>query len=111
MSCCVPARICPTGRAQDIVSTDFKAYEAGNIKFGVAQVEVTTLNEISERLDEVRAALRALTEQRGLGFCGLDDYGHCREQQLVGVRGASRAITSDCRSRARAMACGTCRGW
>ena len=57
--------------AQDMVSTDFKAYEAGNIKFGVAQVEVTTFNEISERLEEVRTALRVLTEQRGLGFAAL----------------------------------------
>jgi manganese-dependent inorganic pyrophosphatase len=57
--------------AQDIVATDYKAYESGGIKFGVAQVEVTNFMAITERLDEVRAALRALADQRGLSFAAL----------------------------------------
>ncbi len=57
--------------AQDIVASDFKAYESGKLKFGVSQVEVTSFNAVTDRLDEVRAALRSMTEMRGLGFAAL----------------------------------------
>jgi manganese-dependent inorganic pyrophosphatase len=57
--------------AQDLVSQDFKGYESGLVKFGVSQVEVTSFHPVTERLDEVRAALRSLTELRGLRFAAL----------------------------------------
>jgi len=57
--------------AQDMVQADLKLFEAGTVKFGVAQVEVTSFNTILPRMDEIRAALKALQEQRGLDFVAL----------------------------------------
>ncbi len=57
--------------AQDMVTADFKAFEASGVKFGIAQVEVTSYNAVRDRLDEIREALRALQEQRGLHFAAL----------------------------------------
>jgi manganese-dependent inorganic pyrophosphatase len=57
--------------AKDLVSADFKEFEAGKIKFGVAQVEVTNFQSLTERIGEVRKALNELREQRGLEFAAL----------------------------------------
>jgi manganese-dependent inorganic pyrophosphatase len=57
--------------AQDIVQADLKLFESGNVKFGVAQVEVTHYDAVLEREAEVGAALRALQEQKNLGFVAL----------------------------------------
>lgn len=57
--------------AQDIVQADFKLFESGHVKFGVAQVEVTHYDAVLERQAEVGAALRTLQEQKGLGFAAL----------------------------------------
>jgi len=57
--------------AQDMVQADFKMFESGPIRFGVAQVEVTSFNAIFPRMDEIRAALKALQEQRSLDFVAL----------------------------------------
>jgi Inorganic pyrophosphatase/exopolyphosphatase len=57
--------------AQDMVQADFKMFESGPIRFGVAQVEVTSFNTIFPRMEEIRAALKALQEQRGLDFVAL----------------------------------------
>jgi manganese-dependent inorganic pyrophosphatase len=57
--------------AQDMVTADFKVFEAGPVKFGVAQVEVTNFNTVLDRMSEIRTALRALHEQRGLNFAAL----------------------------------------
>ncbi|BCX03944.1 MAG: hypothetical protein KatS3mg053_1882 [Candidatus Roseilinea sp.] len=57
--------------AQDMVQADLKLFESGPVKFGVAQVEVTSFNAILPRMDEIRAALKALQEQRGLNFVAL----------------------------------------
>lgn len=56
---------------QEIVSTDLKTYEAGGFKFAIAQVEVTNLVQLSERLEALRAALNDLRLQRGLDFAML----------------------------------------
>ena len=57
--------------AQDMVNADFKEFDAGSVKFGVSQIEVTSFNEITERMDEIRSALRTLQEQKGLTFTAL----------------------------------------
>jgi manganese-dependent inorganic pyrophosphatase len=57
--------------ADDMVRADFKEFEAGRVKFGLSQVEVTSFNVVMDRLDEIRSALRALQEQRGFNFAAL----------------------------------------
>lgn len=57
--------------AQDMVQADFKMFESGPVKFGVAQIEVTSFNAILPRLDEIKSALNALLEQRGMNFVAL----------------------------------------
>jgi manganese-dependent inorganic pyrophosphatase len=57
--------------AQDMVQADFKLFESGPVKFGVSQVEVTSFMAIKDRLDDIRSALRAFHEQRGLNFAAL----------------------------------------
>ncbi len=56
---------------ESIVSGDFKEYDAGPVRFGVAQVEVTDMREIEERLDEIRKALTALEKGSRLEFAAL----------------------------------------
>ena len=53
--------------AESIVNSDLKLYEGGGIKFGVAQVEVASLFELSQRLSEISSTLEALCQSRGLG--------------------------------------------
>jgi manganese-dependent inorganic pyrophosphatase len=57
--------------ADDMVKADFKEFEAGPVKFGVSQVEVTNFVPILVRIEEIRSALRMVQEQRGLHFAGL----------------------------------------
>lgn len=57
--------------AQEMVQADFKMFESGPVKFGVAQVEVTSFNAILPRMDEIKGALNALLEQRGMHFVAL----------------------------------------
>ena len=57
--------------AQDIVQADFKMFEAGAVRFGVSQVEVTHYDAVLEREAEVGAALRAQQQQKNLNFAAL----------------------------------------
>jgi manganese-dependent inorganic pyrophosphatase len=57
--------------AQDIVQADFKMFESNGVRFGVAQVEVTQYDAVLDRAEEVRAALRAMQEQKALHFAAL----------------------------------------
>jgi manganese-dependent inorganic pyrophosphatase len=57
--------------AQEMVQADLKLFEASGVKFGLAQVEVTSFNAILPRMDEIHAALKVLQEQRGLDFVAL----------------------------------------
>jgi manganese-dependent inorganic pyrophosphatase len=45
-----------------------KLYDGAESQFGIAQVEVTDLNEIGDHLDELAQALEALIDRRGLEF-------------------------------------------
>ncbi len=51
-----------------IVSSDLKVYDAGELRFGISQVEVTDLGELTERQDAMRDALDKLKEEQALDF-------------------------------------------
>jgi manganese-dependent inorganic pyrophosphatase len=55
----------------DVVSTDLKLYEAGGLKFAIAQVEVTDLLQIEEYRAALTTALEDLRQRRGLDFAML----------------------------------------
>jgi manganese-dependent inorganic pyrophosphatase len=55
----------------EIVSTDLKMYEAGGMRFAIAQAEVTDLMQLDEHKDALDRALVALRDQRGLDFAML----------------------------------------
>lgn len=57
--------------ARDLCTGDFKEFESGKIRFGVAQCEVTNFAELTDRLPEIRDELRAQQSQRGLAFIAL----------------------------------------
>lgn len=76
--------------AQDMVQADFKLFEAGLVKFGVAQVEVTSFNAILPRMDEIRDALKALQQQRGLNFAALMITDIVENNSLLACVGESR---------------------
>jgi manganese-dependent inorganic pyrophosphatase len=54
-----------------VVKGDFKAYDAQDKKFGVAQIEVTDFVNISSQLEILGSALDKLREQEGLDFAVL----------------------------------------
>jgi manganese-dependent inorganic pyrophosphatase len=56
---------------KDIVNSDMKLYDAGGLRFAIAQVEVTDLLQLDEHLGELREALEHLREQRGLDWAML----------------------------------------
>jgi manganese-dependent inorganic pyrophosphatase len=57
--------------AESIVSGDYKEYESGKVRFGLAQVEVADMREIEPRLEELRSALAAMERERRLDFAAL----------------------------------------
>jgi manganese-dependent inorganic pyrophosphatase len=57
--------------ADEVVSGDLKIYEAAGLRFGVAQVEVTDLQEVSDYVGRLDAALQKLCAARGLDFAML----------------------------------------
>lgn len=67
-----------------ILNSDLKIYEGGDTKFGVAQVEVASLVQLSPRLNEISAGLTALCAARGLGLAVL--------MVTDVVRGSSRLV-------------------
>ena len=71
----------------DIVGADFKLYEAGGMKFGVSQVEVTNFAQLDDRLDDIRSALVILRDTKGLDFALL--------MATNVVEGASRLLFSN----------------
>jgi manganese-dependent inorganic pyrophosphatase len=56
---------------QAVVNGDLKIYSAGEVRFGVSQVEVTDLLELRDHLDALAQALEHLRDQRGLRFAML----------------------------------------
>jgi manganese-dependent inorganic pyrophosphatase len=56
---------------KDVVSTDMKIYEAGGLRFAIAQVEVTDLLQLEEHREALLKALSELRDSRGLNFAML----------------------------------------
>jgi manganese-dependent inorganic pyrophosphatase len=56
---------------KDIVGTDLKLYEAGGLRFAIAQAEVTNLMQVKDRLEVLKEALNELRGRRGLDFAML----------------------------------------
>jgi len=54
-----------------VIRGDFKAYDATDQRFGVAQIEVTDFVKISAQLEPLGTALDKLREQEGLDFAVL----------------------------------------
>ena len=52
----------------EIVNTDFKQYEAGGLKFGISQVEVTNRSQLAEYMGALGDALMTLRANHGLDF-------------------------------------------
>jgi manganese-dependent inorganic pyrophosphatase len=55
----------------DVVTTDMKKYETENIRFAIAQAEVSDLYELNEYIEPLRQALQELKERRSLDFAML----------------------------------------
>jgi manganese-dependent inorganic pyrophosphatase len=71
----------------EVVSTDLKAYEAGEYRFAIAQAEVTDLVQLTEHLEELHNALKAMRDQRAMDFAML------MVTDVVG--GSSRLLVTD----------------
>ena len=52
----------------EIVSTDLKMYEAGGLRFAIAQAEVTDLMQLDEHLEALSQALISLRDRKALDF-------------------------------------------
>jgi manganese-dependent inorganic pyrophosphatase len=52
----------------EILKTDFKQYEAGGLKFGISQVEVTNRSQLAEYMGDLGDALMKLRDSHGLDF-------------------------------------------
>jgi manganese-dependent inorganic pyrophosphatase len=53
---------------ESIVNSDLKIYESGEYRFGIAQVEVTDLVELEDKLEALDDALGAMLTQKNLQF-------------------------------------------
>jgi manganese-dependent inorganic pyrophosphatase len=71
----------------EVVNTDLKAYEAGNFRFAIAQVEVTDLVQLAEHLENLNKALSTLRDKRALDFAML--------MVTDIVRGSSRLLLTE----------------
>ncbi len=60
-----------TRKPDEIVSADLKHYEAGGLRFGVAQVEVTSFTQLAEYQQQLQQALTELQDSKGLDFAML----------------------------------------
>jgi manganese-dependent inorganic pyrophosphatase len=57
--------------AEKLVAMDMKEYSEQDITFAVSQVETTNPNDLIARKDEVFAALKHISDSKGLLFAGL----------------------------------------
>jgi manganese-dependent inorganic pyrophosphatase len=71
----------------EVVSTDLKAYEAGDYRFAIAQAEVTDLVQLTEHLGALNASLKTLRDSRAMDFAML------MVTDVVG--GSSRLLITD----------------
>ena len=71
----------------EIINTDFKQYEAGGLKFGISQVEVTNRSQLAEYTNALGDALIKQRDSNGLNFAML--------MVTDVVRGVSRLLLTD----------------
>jgi len=57
-----------TRSPDELVSSDFKKYEGGGLKFGIAQVEVTSYHHFLQQKEALKAALIELGNGKGMDF-------------------------------------------
>lgn len=76
-----------TRKPEEIVGADFKLYEGGGLSFGVGQAEVTGFAQFENLLEEIRSALVALRDSKGLNFAML--------MVTDVVEGSSRLLLTD----------------
>lgn len=76
-----------TRTPKEVVTGDMKIYIAGNTKFAIAQVEVSSLNEVNGHVEPLNAALDELREFKHLDFAML--------MVTDVVRGSSRLLFSN----------------
>ena len=55
----------------EIISADLKLYDAGDKRFGISQVEVTSFNQLAEHLEPLHKALSEMAAAKGLEFAML----------------------------------------
>jgi manganese-dependent inorganic pyrophosphatase len=72
---------------REIVTGDLKIYTAGELKFAIAQAEVSNLNELDDRIHDLDLALEDLRAERGADFAML--------MVTDVVRGSSRLLLSN----------------
>jgi manganese-dependent inorganic pyrophosphatase len=60
-----------TRTPREIVTGDLKLYNAGMMKFAIAQAEVSNLNELDDRIPDLNQALEELREVKGVDFAML----------------------------------------
>jgi manganese-dependent inorganic pyrophosphatase len=80
---------------ESILNSDLKLYEAGESKFGVAQVEVANRHEVDERLPEIRDGLKGLADARGLDLAVLMVTDVVRGSSRLVVAGDQAALLDD----------------
>lgn len=73
-----------TRTPREIINSDLKLYTAGKYQFAIAQVEVSSLNEVEDKIEILGKALEELREKKGSDFAML--------MVTDVVRGASRLI-------------------
>jgi manganese-dependent inorganic pyrophosphatase len=76
-----------TRTSEEIVNTDMKLYEAGGLRFAIAQAEVTDLMQLTDHLTNLKAALTTLRDKRALDFAML--------MVTDVVNGSSRLLLTD----------------
>jgi manganese-dependent inorganic pyrophosphatase len=59
------------GGAERVVSSDFKLFSQGEVRFGVGQVEVFGFDEFNSMKRELKEALASLRDSEGLDLAGL----------------------------------------
>ncbi|MFN8530466.1 MAG: DHH family phosphoesterase [Anaerolineae bacterium] len=83
-----------TRPATEIVNTDIKFYEVGNLKAGIAQVEVTNFREIENRAADLNTALTELMDTQKLALALLMITDVVRGSSRLMVVGQPRVITA-----------------
>jgi manganese-dependent inorganic pyrophosphatase len=76
-----------TRTSEEIVNTDMKLYEAGGLRFAIAQAEVSDLMQLTDHLTNLNIALTELRDKRALDFAML--------MVTDVVNGSSRLLLTD----------------